>query len=196
VVIDFHVHAFPDNIAIKAMPSLAETANTIPYTDGTVSGVLDSMKTAGVDKSCILSIATKEGQTEKITDWAHNINSDFNNITAFGSVHPEYKNFKSEIKRMKSLGIKGVKFHPDYQMFFVDDKKMYPIYKELIENEMIIVFHAGLDIGLPAPYHCTPLRLKKVLDAFPDNKIIAAHMGGFSYWDDVEKYLMGTKLFP
>lgn len=42
---------------------------------------------------------------------------------------------------------------------------------------------------------CTPLRLKKVLDAFPGSTIIAAHMGGYRYWDEVEKHLIGKDLY-
>ena len=74
-------------------------------------------------------------------------------------------------------------------------KKMYPIYEEAIEQGLIIIFHAGVDIGLPEPYHATPERLRRVIDDFPGGKFVAAHMGGFKYWDEVEKYLVGTEIY-
>jgi len=90
------------------------------------------------------------------------------------------------------MGLKGIKFHPDYQKFFVDDKKMFPIYETAFGLGLIVVFHAGVDIGLPAPYHATPERLEKIVRTFPRCKVVAAHMGGFSLWDDVERFLVGT----
>ena len=94
---------------------------------------------------------------------------------------------EAERKMLKEAGIKGVKFHPEYQGFFVDDEKIFPIYETLFKEDFIIIFHAGVDLGFKEPYHCTPSRLKKVLDTFPGCMIIAAHMGGYRYWNDVEK---------
>jgi len=93
------------------------------------------------------------------------------------------------------MGLKGIKFHPDYQKFFVDDKKMFPIYETAFGLGLIVVFHAGVDIGLPAPYHATPERLEKIVRTFPRCKVVAAHMGGFSLWDDVERFLVGTDIY-
>ncbi|MEN2775473.1 amidohydrolase family protein [Acetivibrio clariflavus] len=193
MIIDFHVHCFNDELAAKAVPQLAKCANIPARLDGTILSLKESMKKAGVDKSVVLSIATKPSQTEKINNWTALIQDD--NIIGFGSIHPENENWKEELLRLKENGIKGIKLHPDYQKFFVDDKKMYPIYEVAIELGLIIIFHAGVDIGLPEPYHATPERLRRVIDDFPGGKFVAAHMGGFSYWDEVEKYLVGTEIY-
>ncbi|HOP99955.1 MAG TPA: TatD family hydrolase [Acetivibrio clariflavus] len=193
MIIDFHVHCFNDELAAKAVPQLAKCANIPARLDGTILSLKESMKKAGVDKSVVLSIATKPSQTEKINNWTALIQDD--SIIGFGSIHPENENWKEELLRLKENGIKGIKLHPDYQKFFVDDKKMYPIYEEAIEQGLIIIFHAGVDIGLPEPYHATPERLRRVIDDFPGGKFVAAHMGGFEYWDEVEKYLVGTEIY-
>lgn len=193
MIIDFHVHCFTDELATKAVPQLAKCANISARLDGTVSSIRESMKKSGVDKSVVLSIATKPSQTEKINTWAASIQDD--SIIAFGSVHPENDNWRDELLRLKENGIKGIKLHPDYQKFFVDDKKIYPIYELAVEFGLIILFHAGVDIGLPKPYHATPERLRRVIDTFSEGKFVAAHMGGFLYWDEVEKYLVGTGIY-
>jgi predicted TIM-barrel fold metal-dependent hydrolase len=59
----------------------------------------------------------------------------------------------------------------------------------------MLLFHAGVDIGLPPPVHCPPERLSRVLDAVPGLTIIAGHMGGYQCWDDVHKYLAGRDLY-
>lgn len=193
MIIDFHVHCFTDELAAKAVPQLAKGANITARLDGTISSLKESMKKAGVDKSVVLSIATKPSQTEKINNWTAFIEDD--SIIGFGSIHPENENWKEILSRLKKNGIKGIKLHPDYQKFFVDDKKMYPIYEWAVELGLIILFHAGVDIGLPDPCHATPERLRRVIDTFPEGKFVAAHMGGFSCWDEVEKHLVGTEIY-
>ena len=117
------------------------------------------------------------------------------NIIPFGSVHPDSPNALSELERLEKAGIRGVKLHPDYQHFFVDDEKMFPIYKKIAELGFITVFHAGVDIGYPKPVHCTPERLLRVLDLFDDAPVVAAHFGGWLLWDSVLEDLCGTKVY-
>lgn len=193
MVIDFHVHCFADELAERAVSLLAERAGTPPRLNGTVADVKKSMKEAGVDRSVILPVATKPSQAKKINDWAVEIQC--NEITAFGSIHPDDPEWKQELRRIKGLGLKGIKFHPDYQLFYVDEERMFPIYEEIFALGLIVVFHAGVDIGLPAPYHCEPHRLLKLVKAFPGAAIVAAHMGGYSYWDDVERLLLGEDIY-
>jgi len=193
MVVDFHVHCFPDELAEKAIPALAKRAGIPARLNGTIDNIKKSMKEAKIDKSVVLSIATKPTQTEKINNWAAEIQDD--GIIAFGSIHPDYEGWKDELWRIKELGLKGIKLHPDYQNFFVDEERMFPIYELAFKLDLIIIFHAGVDIGLPAPFHCTPDRLLKVVKTFPQGKIVAAHMGGYKYWDDVENLLVGENLY-
>ncbi|NLK88243.1 MAG: amidohydrolase family protein [Clostridiaceae bacterium] len=193
MVIDFHVHCFPDDIARRATESLSKAADLPLMSDGTVAGMKASMKRAGIDKSLILNIATKPSQTRRITQWSSSIQDD--EIMAFGSVHPDSPDWEDQLKDMKTAGLKGIKFHPEYQDFYVDDPKMYPIYEKAAELGFIIIFHAGGDLGMPEPYHCTPDRMRRALETMAGATIVAAHMGGFEYWDDVERYLVGEDIF-
>lgn len=193
MVIDFHVHCFADELAERAISSLSRAAGLLPRTDGTVAGIRSSMKKARIDKSVLLSIATKPQQSRKITQWAESVQGE--DMVAFGSIHPDSGDWEDELVLIREAGMKGIKLHPDYQKFFVDDQKMFPIYERAADLGLVIVFHAGVDIGLPAPYHCPPDRLKRVVIAFPQAKIVAAHMGGYNYWDEVESILAGEHLY-
>jgi len=192
-VIDIHTHVFPDEIAQKTIDFLEEEADTGAFLNGTIAALKESMAIAGIDISVNQPISTKPAQVQSINDWAKQIEDD--SIISFGTIHPLFENFDDEIKRMKELRLKGVKLHPDYQKFHPDDKSVFPIYESLVENDMIILFHAGVDIGLYPPVHATPRRLANVLDNFPDMKLIASHMGGYKCWDDVERYLVGRDVF-
>lgn len=195
MIIDFHVHAFPDALAAKALPLLSKCSGGVkPNYDATISGLESYLAKNNVDYAVVLNIATNPHQEKKVNDFAISL-LEKQNIIPFGSVHPDSPNALSELERLAKAGIRGIKLHPDYQHFFVDDEKMFPIYKKIAELDFITVFHAGVDIGYPKPVHCTPERLLRVLDLFDDAPVVAAHFGGWLLWDSVLEDLCGTKVY-
>lgn len=187
--IDFHVHAFADRIAERTMNSLSPIFGKQPITNGTLSGTEACMDTWEVDGFVILPIATKPTQHLVCNNWAASCICD--HIFPFGSVHPDGEDVLAELERIKELGLYGVKFHPDYQHFYVDEERLYPIYRKCGELGLPIVFHAGFDPVCPNDIHCTPQRAARILDKFPDTTMIMAHMGGNELWADVEMLLAG-----
>lgn len=195
MIIDFHVHAFPDALAAKALSLLSKCSGGVkPNYDATISGLESYLAKNNVDYAVVLNIATNPHQEKKVNDFAISL-LEKKNIIPFGSVHPDSPNALSELERLAKAGIRGIKLHPDYQHFFVDDEKMFPIYKKIAELGFITVFHAGVDIGYPKPVHCTPERLLCVLDLFDDAPVVAAHFGGWLLWDSVLEDLCGTKVY-
>ena len=195
MIIDFHVHAFPDALAAKALPLLSKCSGGVkPNYDATISGLENYLAKNNVDYAVVLNIATNPHQEKKVNDFAISL-LEKKNIIPFGSVHPDSPYALSELERLAKAGIRGIKLHPDYQHFFVDDEKMFPIYKKIAELGFITVFHAGVDIGYPKPVHCTPERLLRVLDLFDDAPVVAAHFGGWLLWDSVLEDLCGTKVY-
>lgn len=195
MIIDFHVHAFPDALAAKALSLLSKCSGGVkPNYDATISGLESYLAKNNVDYAVVLNIATNPHQEKKVNDFAISL-LEKKNIIPFGSVHPDSPNALSELERLAKAGIRGIKLHPDYQHFFVDDEKMFPIYKKIAELGFITVFHAGVDIGYPKPVHCTPERLLRVLDLFDDAPVVAAHFGGWLLWDSVLEDLCGTKVY-
>ena len=190
MIIDIHTHAFPDELAPRAMEVLCGNCSALPLTDGTCAGLRASMRLAGIDKSAIMPIATKPGHARGINRWAAEINEHNKDLICFGSLHPAQEDWREEIDRLVADGIPGVKFHPDYQEFFVDDPGLTPLYRAIADAGLVVLFHAGIDIGLPPPVHCPPDRLVRVLDAVPELTVIAAHMGGYKCWEDVQRYLV------
>ena len=57
------------------------------------------------------------------------------------------------------------------------------------ECGLAVIFHAGADIGMPPPVHCTPEHVARLCGAVPDAHIILAHMGGYRMWDEVLRRL-------
>ena len=194
MLIDFHTHAFPDKIASSAIPKLSFVSGGLePHTDGTVSGLKESMQRNGVKASVVLNIATNAHQQRSVNDFAASINHK-KDIFSFGSVFPFSEDAFKELERIKELGLLGVKLHPDYQGFNVDDIRLKPLYKKISELGLITVFHAGLDYGFAPPYGATPEKMARAIEWF-SSPVIAAHWGGVNCGDDVIKYLCGKNIY-
>lgn len=195
MIIDFHTHAFPKELATYALDKLSpKCGNVTPSHNGDLKSLIEKMRRDGCDKSVVLNIATNPEQQTDVNDFAIS-QLKYPELIPFGSVHPDSENVFGELERLKKAGIKGVKLHPDYQDFFVDDEKMFPIYEKISGLGMITVFHAGVDIGKPTPIHCTPARLLKALPYFNGATVVAAHMGGFLLWRDVIDTLCGSDVY-
>lgn len=195
MVIDFHTHVFPDELAEKALSVLvANVNNTItPVHNGTLSGLLKNMDEWNIDISVVQPVVTKQSQTIKSNEYARSICSD--RIISFGGIFPHTDDYKRDIDFVVDLGLKGIKFHPEYQDFVVDDNRMLKVYDYALSKGLIVLFHAGVDIGMPAPYKSSPKQFANIADAMQGGVIVAAHFGGHEQWDDVEKYLAGKNIY-
>ncbi len=194
MIIDFHTHAFADAIAPRAIASLSKASGGLtPATDGTAAGLLQCMNECGVDHSVLLTIATKPKQQKTINDWAASMNH--GRISAFGSIHPDAPDALEELERIHALGLRGVKLHPEYQNFEVDEARMVPIYKKIASLGLIAVFHSGLDIGFMPPAKAAPEKMVRMLSAFDGAPVVAAHFGGYIVWDEVYTHLCSLPLY-
>jgi len=194
MVIDFHVHMFPDAMAQKTINSLAQRSGLAPNSDGTADVTAQKMKQAGVDKAAVQNIATNPRQMHKVNDFAIATNKK-EEFIAFGSVHPEAEDYIEELDRICEAGLLGIKLHPDYQDFFIDSSKMQPIYEAALRRGLIILFHTGIDIGLPEPVHATPKAIANTLGLFSGEKVVFAHMGGFGMNDEALEYVIGQDVY-
>ena len=194
MLIDFHTHAFPERIAQRAVSGLAHNSGgMVPQTDGTLTSLISEMDKDGVDLSVVLSIATNPKQQTNVNNFAMEINQN-DRIVAFGSVHPDAPDALEELERIKAAGLKGVKLHPEYQQFYVDDPRMFPIYRKISQLGLITVFHAGHDYGFFPPYHCMPGNLRQAIKWF-DTPVVAAHWGGEGCGMEVLDKLCGENLW-
>ncbi len=192
MILDFHTHTFPDKVAPKAIGKLAAIAKLTPFTDGTVADTLASQTKTGVDVCVCLNIATAPGQEHTINHTAAAICAEYaGRLVAFGSVHPESPNALEEVDRIQALGLPGVKLHPDYQNFMVDEARLDPLYDRLAETGLPVVFHAGWDCYSPDLIHCPPDRAAAVAKRHPKLQMILAHFGGLKCWDGVLEHLAG-----
>ncbi len=189
MIIDFHVHCFNPKIADRAIGVLADRCGIDPYTRGLIEQTEKRFDEWGIDKGVILPIATKPTQQIVLNDWAAAQNH--GRFYSFGSVHPDAEDLCEELDRIRALGLYGVKLHPDYQGFMVDDSRMDAVYDEIEKRDLPVIFHAGWDCYSPDLIHVTPERSVKMLARHPNLKVIFAHLGANDMWQEVYDKLAG-----
>jgi len=194
MLIDFHVHCFPDKLAAGAVARLGANAHMDSLTNGTFADTSEKMAAWGVDKFVLQNIAVTPKTQRNVNDFAVACN-DAQRVFAFGSVHPAAPDACEELERLAEAGILGVKFHPEYQFFDVDDRMAYPVYEKCAELGLIMFFHAGWDVAFPDSRRIYPKACARMAADFKGASIVFAHGGGNLAWDEVEEQLCGLDVY-
>lgn len=92
------------------------------YRKGTLDALKESMKKSGIDYSVVLPVATKASQVDTINKLSAEING-VDNIYFAGAIHPDSENIEEILDYIKSIGLFGIKIHPDYQGVRFDDER-------------------------------------------------------------------------
>ena len=195
MIIDVHTHTFPEKIAAHALEVLSHNSHTRPFSDGTVPGLRASMREAGITCSVIQPVATKPEQVRSINDTEVAINSQGESagVISFGGIHPAFVDVDGELERIREAGILGVKIHPVYQGVAIDDERCVRILRLCGELGLLVMMHAGYDIGFPDDDSASPARIARALDMAGSVRVILAHMGGWRCWNEAVRLFAGRE---
>ncbi len=191
MIIDAHCHIYPDAIASRAVAGIGSFYGMPLLYDGTESTLRRAHDGAGVTHAVIFSVATKPAQTAGINRFiAEQVRLSKGRYVGLGTVHPDSETLKEDIESILSLGLRGVKLHPDIQGFKIDDYRCLKIY-ELCEGRLPVLLHCG-DHRFD---YSNPNRLRPILEIFTELDVIGAHLGGWSVWEEAEDMLTGFPNF-
>ena len=187
-IIDFHTHIYPSAIAEKATKSIQdfyslEGGGMV----GTPEQLLERGKSVGIEKFVVLPVAIKADHTRHINEFILTETKKHPEFIGFGTVHAEAENILEEAEYILKSGLKGIKMHPDTQIFGIDDERLFPLY-DAFGDKLLFMFHCG-----DKRYdYSHPKRLRHIMDMFPRLQVVATHLGGYSVWDDAAEYLKDT----
>ena len=190
--IDIHTHAFHPKIAHKAVDHLNNFYSLTCTGDGTIAHLLERERKAGLEKCVVLCAATAPAQVIPANNYAISLQREHpDQVIAFGTVHPGYEKWEAELERIKAAGIRGIKLHPDFQSFRLDDPRLLPIF-EAAQKDFVFEIHIG-DKTTPAQNPSCPYKLAAILRQFPGMRVIAAHFGGYRMWAHALDALAGNR---
>lgn len=195
MIVDFHTHTFPARIAGRAIAGMEKAARMKAYLDGTSEALAASMKQSGIDLSVSLPVATRPEQPYKLNLAAIEANEKGGPILYFGAAHPDDPNWREQLHFAADHGLKGIKLHPMYQSVDFDDIRTLRLVGTAAELGLIVVVHAGEDIGIPGKARCTPENALFVQRETGIDTLVLAHMGGWRLWERVMTELVGAPIY-
>jgi predicted TIM-barrel fold metal-dependent hydrolase len=190
-IIDFHAHIYPAKIAERATQAISHFYDAPMAFYGSVSELLKSGETIGVERYIVHSTATKSDQVGSINDFIIGEIEKEPRFVGFGTLHPDFTGTRDELERITGRGLKGIKLHPDFQRFEIDCARMDPVYEQIEAAGLPVLVHAG-----DARFDFSgPRRIARVLDRHPGLKVVAAHFGGYTEWEESLEVLAGRNLW-
>lgn len=186
-IIDAHCHIYPAKIAAAASAHTGEFYSIPMAFDGTVESLLEEGDGAGIDRYLVQSVAVTAKQVRSINRYiAGEVEKSGGKFIGFGTLHPDSEDLEGDLEELISLGLRGVKLHPDMQNFKIDDYRYLKMY-ELCEGRLPMLIHMG-DARSDFSH---PKRLRAVMEIYDGLTVIAAHFGGYTMWEEASRILAG-----
>ena len=147
-ITDVHAHVFPDKLADKAAHSIGDFYGAASYCAASVENLLREEQKAGISRCVISNSAVTPHQVHDVNTFLASAAASHPSFVGFGSIYPGMDGFEEELDRIVSLGLRGLKIHPDFQKLPIDDPSGIETYRAVARR------------GLPAvPHGRRPLRL-------------------------------------
>ena len=185
-IIDAHAHIYPEKIAAKATDTIGifyDIKMEMPA--GTADRLIEDGERAGISRYVVHSVATTAHQVRSINEFIKRECEAHPEFIGFITLHQdltEEEVFK-EVEWALANNMHGIKLHPDFQKFNIDDEEAEKFYRAA-DGKLPILFHVGDD----RYDYSKPYRLVKMAKKYPGVTFIAAHFGGYRCWSEAPIY--------
>ncbi len=190
MIIDAHVHVWPDHIAAAVVAGRPSGLDAM--FDGTLAGITQTMLDSGVDKAMTLGVAAKASTVARTNEFIGAVPRD--RFIPFGTVHPELS-IEENLRHLRENDIGGVKLHPLFQELAMSDPKVIELVGALADAGIVIITHVGAGGDPAANERGAPNHVRHLVDRYPHLKLIACHFGGYHRLDEAEEQLVGSNAY-
>ena len=186
-IINAHAHIYPEKIAAKATDTIGAFYDIkMEMPAGTAERLVEDGARAGITRYVVHSVATTAHQVRSINEFIKREVDSHPEFIGFITLHQDLSEEEiiKEVEWALENNMHGIKLHPDFQKFNIDDEVAEKFYRAA-SGKLPILFHIGDD-----RYEFSkPHRLVKMAKKYPELNFIAAHFGGYRCWGDAELYL-------
>ena len=188
-VINAHCHIYPDKIASKAVKGIRDFYDLDMSLNGKTDDLIRNGSRVGVVHYLVHSVATTPKQVKSINEFiSYEVKEHDGLFTGFGTLHPDSDDIEGDVNYLLDLGLKGVKLHPDFQLFALNEERAFKLGEAINDADIPVLIHCG-DFRYN---YSNPEQLMPFLERFPDMTVIGAHFAGWSMWENATKQLAGT----
>lgn len=189
MIVDTHVHVWPEKIAARALARPAE--DLVRQGDGTEAGAIAAMEKAGIDRCVTLGVAPTPDRVEAANRYAGSL--DPRHFVGFGSIHARLSP-EENVEGLRRYGLKGAKVHPLFQGYSLDDPGLWETL-DAMQGELAIIAHVGEGDSGGGNARCTPQMMRDLVRRFPRLDVVACHFGGYRLLDEVEEAIVGLPVY-
>ncbi len=182
MIIDSHVHLFPDKLFDAVWKWFDTFAWDVKYKLYTAA-CIERLKNSGIDKAVIYNYAHKPGLSEYLNTWNYDLKQSHDNLIVFGTAHPDDKDLKHVLQTaLKTYNLSGIKLHSHVLGRSPDHESYFPVYEQVCEHNKVVTIHAGTGPGL-AGYTVSTKEISGVdkiygfMKRFPEMTCIVPHFG-------------------
>jgi len=181
MVIDAHVHLFPDPLFASIWQWFDKFGWPIRYRLSSAE-VIEFLLSRGVCHIVGLHYAHRPGVARDLNAFIAGLCRRYPRLTAMATVFPGEENADQILMEAFDEGLAGVKLHCHVQCFDMSSSAMHEIYKLCAESDKPLIMHVGREPKSPAypcdPYAlCSAVRLEQVIKAYPDLRVCVPHLG-------------------
>ena len=208
-LIDVHVHLFPEDVVDEYMENYSSHSKLQAVCSPTLDTLLEEYGGVDVKRFVILQEweSTKPFRSDNLrpaaesdrfytrcyfyyfNEWLGKMQREHENLICFGGVHPDDPGCNEEFDRMiGDYGLMGMKLVPCMQHFFLNDRRLFPVYEKAQAYGIPVLVHTGGDPVPGMEIFGHPRDIDVVATNFPDLLIILAHMG-IPFFDETKDIL-------
>jgi len=174
-------------MASRGDVSLANHAHVFPAginADGTIDRLLSHLDACGIAEAvCIAPFSHQaKGPDFNPNEWLARELSGRDRLYGFGTIDFSRADVKDQVRRIKDLGLKGIKIHPPGQKLELLSPRAFDAYAAAEEVGLFLTFHTGI--------HHHRIRDARVVDFdelcchFPKLRFSMEHVGGWSFFNE------------
>lgn len=196
--IDLHTHAWHRNIAPRAVGVLEKAFGAHCEGSGVFSDLLREEAALSMDVVCPLCCADSPATVKAVNAFARLLLKSSRRapgeglpgsplVLPFATVHPAMENAEAELDALERDGIGGIKLHPDWQGFSLEDDGLLDPLFEALAGRFLVLIHVGPMRGAVhgARRPSSPAALLRLARRHGNVDIVGAHFGGCRVWDEV-----------
>jgi predicted TIM-barrel fold metal-dependent hydrolase len=188
MIVDAHVHLFPDRLAEAIRRWFSEHAWEIRYRIG-VAEAVRTLREGGVARMVALPYAHKPGMARALNDFTLVISREHPEVVPCCTVFPGEEGAEEILEEALAGPFAGVKIHSHVMRIAPDDERLDPVFRACARHHKPLVIHCGREpasagYGVDVRALSGAARLRRALERHPDTVCIVPHLG----WDEPAEF--------
>jgi predicted TIM-barrel fold metal-dependent hydrolase len=151
---------------------------------GTVDRLLALMDACGIEQAVGFAPfpAQCDGKDIDPNAWLADQVRSHDRLLGFGTIEWRKTDFADQVARIRDLGLRGLKLHPNAQGFDILSAAAFEVYQAAQDANLFITFHTG--VHQSHMLRSRVINFDEIAWAFPDLRFSMEHVGGYHFFNE------------